>query len=913
MKHLRALLVGLLLATAHVHAQQPVPLIDLSQKLGGWGFSDGREFPGASGSLTVDESAKDGGHATLKLSGNFEKGGAYVNLGRRLPNVPVHAIRFRLRAPGRDALGLQITDGSGQTHQMQLGLARSDDWQEATLPLEDFFARRGQADAVTTVSRYETWGGAKDGKWHGAATGLYVFLSPTESTKTPVLWVSAIDVVPPVFAFSADFGEKLGAGWKTEGRVSTAEGALVLDRPLEALEQACAATSPAFPVSSGTWAVAARAKAKLASPDNSYRGTVSLVVSDAAGRELGRHPVGEVSGEREWVPLVASVRLLPGAATARVEARLDKAHGTLWLDDVTVRRTGDLPRDEAVATRLLFSTAQLGNLLFPADPRDVRVEARARRALNVAERTVTWVARTYWGSELAPPATVTLGEGAEKDGAWRHEGRLDLSALPLELGRYYEVHAEVRGAATDEPLRHSTSLAILPEAQTKQHAPEDVPFTSRNWDNRLTEYIRLTDRLGVRTVGLWGGWSLEPPYNPELPGLEEAKRLGLRWLTNTPAARVERGEAPLDDAALREGAKRFIQTHGGRGPYVVNLGNEPHGTGDKVIRNVAAYRAVYQGVKAADPGAFVVATSVEPNEEYFRAGYGKWCDAFDFHIYETAADVRRTMRDYRALMKKYGVEKPLWSTELGLNSQGMARHTVAAEVWRKTAAFFAEGGACMSWFGLLYPDKDGTSFGSSGDSHNMFDCRFNRYAPRLDAIAWYNAVNGVSVKKFAGERTYASGVQATHFRDGAGAHLLFVWSEAATVDVTLPVPGAGKVTAISLDGRRAEFAGASGAVTLTLSPEPCLVLFRSGEFSLPAKMEPAPAQMTAEPEGGGVRVTLPEGVAPVLPPCWRAERAGGGAWRLVPAFPTETRELEVLAPLPGARGELHRRLPLTAR
>src|SRR5262249_4818729 len=163
-------------------------------------------------------------------------------------------------------------------------------------------------------------------------------------------------------------------------------------------------------------------------------------------------------------------------------------------------------------------------------------------------------------------------------------------------------------------------------------------------------------------------------------------------------------------------------------------------------------KAVYQSMKAVDPSVFIIATSVEPNEEYFRAGYGQWCDAFDFHIYETAKDVRRTMKEYRALMKKYNVEKPLWSTELGLNSQGMTRQRVASEVYLKTAAFFAEGGANMTWFGFLYPDGEGKIFGSSGDSHNLFDCRFNRYAPRLDAVAWFNAVNGMAIKKFADEK-----------------------------------------------------------------------------------------------------------------------------------------------------------------
>jgi hypothetical protein len=90
------------------------------------------------------------------------------------------------------------------------------------------------------------------------------------------------------------------------------------------------------------------------------------------------------------------------------------------------------------------------------------------------------------------------------------------------------------------------------------------------------------------------------------------------------------------------------------------------------------------------------------------------------------------------------VSKPIWSTELGLNSQGLPRHRVAVELAKKFATFFAAGGENVSWFGLLYPDPQGKSFGSSGDSHNVFDCRYNRYCPRLDAVAYYHAVNSLS-------------------------------------------------------------------------------------------------------------------------------------------------------------------------
>ena len=88
----------------------------------------------------------------------------------------------------------------------------------------------------------------------------------------------------------------------------------------------------------------------------------------------------------------------------------------------------------------------------------------------------------------------------------------------------------------DEPFRNFTSFAILPEAETKRYKPEEVPFTSRNWDNRITEYFLLSDRLGLRTCGVWGGWSSKPPYKPEAPSIELCQKLGMGVLTGTPIA-----------------------------------------------------------------------------------------------------------------------------------------------------------------------------------------------------------------------------------------------------------------------------------------------------------------------------------------------------------------------------------------
>jgi hypothetical protein len=388
------------------------------------------------------------------------------------------------------------------------------------------------------------------------------------------------------------------------------------------------------------------------------------------------------------------------------------------------------------------------------------------------------------------------------------------------------------------------------------------------------------------------------------------------WLTDTPAASIEAGKTDYDESALREGVRNLIEQFGKIRPMYINLGNEPHGTGARVLANVAAYKAIYEEVKKTDPTIPVIATSVEPNEEYFKAGYGQWCDAFDFHIYERSEDVRHAMEQYRQLMQKYGVVKPLWSTELGLNSQGLTRRTVASEVIKKFATFFAAGGAKVSWFGLLYPDPEGKDHGSSGDSHNVFDCRYNHYCPRLDAIAYYDAVNAIAIKKFASEKIYPDGLHDVLFQDRSQRSLQILWKDKGRQDVFIPLHGVEAVEVIRLDGSHRPLEAGGQGITLTVNEDPILLLYSGGEAALPEKLgEPSatlenlPATVQA---GATIALTVmlhsitADDLECVPPPFWTAKRpearAGGAEIRFIPAAGSSVREEDVTIRLRNANG-----------
>ena len=177
-------------------AQEVVQLINPKDPAAGWTFNNGAEFPGATGSLVADPEVKRDGRTSLKLVGDFTRGGGYVDAGRKFDGVDIRELSFWVRNLQSDRFSLRINDASGQTHQIVITAQPRNEWQQLVLPLEKFFAHRGEADAVTSIAKYESWGGAQDGRWHGPATAIYLLVPNPRDNKAHTLWFNDIVVVP---------------------------------------------------------------------------------------------------------------------------------------------------------------------------------------------------------------------------------------------------------------------------------------------------------------------------------------------------------------------------------------------------------------------------------------------------------------------------------------------------------------------------------------------------------------------------------------------------------------------------------------------------------------------------------------------------------------------------------------------
>jgi len=364
----------------------------------------------------------------------------------------------------------------------------------------------------------------------------------------------------------------------------------------------------------------------------------SFLVWTATHLEVTNSVRGFVNGHGRKSVVKAPVP--DGATSARLVAAINKeTPGTFALDNLSARMIASETADDGLR-RMMFTLAQLGHLILPEDSREAAVEVWSTKELPENLREAGFTVRDYWGAEQNKPIRQTLTPAGKVPGKeiFKYETKVDLAKVPLEIGRYYELHGEIARPGS-EPFSNYTSFAILPEAAANQYKPEEVPFTSRTWDQRFKESPLLTHRLGIRICNVWGGMNADPK-KIEAAQIDLVHELGMGALTSSPAhdveSRVQGWESLLanDGEKLRKGVCNFLAKYGHIKPMIFNLGNEPHSKGEDVKKDVEAYRIVYQEVKKIDPSILVVGTSIGTDEDYFKYGFGEWCDAYDFHSYE---------------------------------------------------------------------------------------------------------------------------------------------------------------------------------------------------------------------------------------------------------------------------------------
>jgi len=748
----------------------------------------------------------------------------------------------------------------------------------------------------------------------------------------------------PAKLYQEDFekADALPEGWEKQADVTVTGNekfqgshALQIARTEDKFDVATSAISPVVKLAAGPVEVDGAFKAALHSPDSSFNATITLRCMDAAGKSLEDVRVADYHGTVNWVQIKKQVQAPAGTVAARLRIEFNKTDGKFWADNLAIVPVAAAEAVKSNIHRILFKTSAPGNLFMPGDKPVFNIVVETVDPL--AKDGITAVVRDYWGAEQTAPVTAKLEDAgtvkeipapgpvkpnpAPLQEFGSYKATIDFSGAQFETGKYYEIHVAFDDG-TGNLFRETKGFAFLPEAVTKKYPWRDIPFSSRNWDNRIPDYFTLSDRLGIRLLGVWGGgWSSASTYKPTAPGLDLVAKLDAGALCRTPIPDIEHhlgNYKAIDETVLRNWVRNYLREFGKDKRIMFTLGNEPPQTGETVAANVAAYKAVYEEVKKISPDTFVVSTSVGPSEEYFKLGFQNYCDAVDYHTYEDANGVAGTFKKYAALFEKYGGKKPIWSTESGLNSQGLTRRAIATDLIKKFSLFFANGGENISWFTIGYPDRQGKLRGGADDSFNVFDGLYGLYGPRLDAIAYYNMVNAICVKKFVAGKEYENGVESYMYRD-KDAHILQVlWKKRGEEDVFVPLKDIGSVKMIRIDGVITTMDAAKQGLTLRVGIDPIILLYDGDQSSLPDKLEAPRVSFASLPEKitRGESLTLNLSLKGVtsdqlqmkVPPFWKAGKIkmdgdSAATVEIEPSSDTEARYAPISVSIKGKNGD----------
>lgn len=127
-----------------VRAGGEITPLPVAEEISGWRFTNGPEFPGASGSMKFTRDV-------MILTGDFSRGGSYVAVERNIPeSLYYQELRFRIKSPAR-RIAVRFNEANGQTHQHFIPLnGKTEEFQEIAVPVSG--------------SPQHHWGGPNDGK-----------------------------------------------------------------------------------------------------------------------------------------------------------------------------------------------------------------------------------------------------------------------------------------------------------------------------------------------------------------------------------------------------------------------------------------------------------------------------------------------------------------------------------------------------------------------------------------------------------------------------------------------------------------------------------------------------------------------------------------------------------------------------
>ena len=257
-------------------------------------------------------------------------------------------------------------------------------------------------------------------------------------------------------------------------------------------------------------------------------------------------------------------------------------------------------------------------------------------------------------------------------------------------------------------------------------------------------------------------------------------------------------------------------------------------------------KAAYEAAKRANPECVVLAPctagiDVGFIEKVLENGGGKYFDVLSLHSYRSLPDIGLEEEIYqvREVMWRYGVNKPIWNTEVGWDaaSPGVTEEDKANYLVRLFLEGFRLGIEKTFWYNF-----QGGKYGLMLDREG--------YEPAPAYWAYRTVTNTLGGAEYAGRLQVAEPARAYVFRK-KGAPVLGLWSAGEPLEVRVPVY-AEKVEVVEPNGAGTSVATPGGVLVWKATGKPVFVTGSGSEVFGQLRPEVAPSSVVVAAGGTGV-------------------------------------------------------------
>ena len=144
-----------------------------------------KDTDGFNGPCARDEAVAKSGTASLRLDLDLRFGGRWVTISKRFGDLDhdITSIRFWVKSNDVSGITFRLDDRTGQVHQQRPAFPADGEWH--LIELTTFDSGPG----------YESWGGAKDRKWHGPPRSVNISVElGYVKNKKGTLWIDDLGV-----------------------------------------------------------------------------------------------------------------------------------------------------------------------------------------------------------------------------------------------------------------------------------------------------------------------------------------------------------------------------------------------------------------------------------------------------------------------------------------------------------------------------------------------------------------------------------------------------------------------------------------------------------------------------------------------------------------------------------------------